>query len=164
VTPNEYGTCPQGCAPLCVCASPDTAIATPQGEQPIERLKAGDLVYSMDRGRLAVVPIARTHRSPVENHRVVRLVLSAGRVLEISPRHPTADGRTFGDLKRGDRLDGVGIASASVIAYTHDATYDILPASDTGTYFAAGVLIGSTLSPAAPLVTEVSAPECVSRD
>ncbi|MFO0564118.1 MAG: hypothetical protein U0263_00570 [Polyangiaceae bacterium] len=31
-----------------------------------------------------------------------------------------------------------------VIAYRHDATYDILPASDSGAYFANGVLVGSS--------------------
>jgi hypothetical protein len=32
-----------------------------------------------------------------------------------------------------------------VIPYEHAFTYDILPASETGTYYAAGALIGSTL-------------------
>lgn len=37
------------------------------------------------------------------------------------------------------------VASVATVPYLHDATYDILPASSTGTYFAAGVEIGSTL-------------------
>jgi hypothetical protein len=32
-----------------------------------------------------------------------------------------------------------------IVPYGHPYTYDILPASKSGTYFAAGVLIGSTL-------------------
>lgn len=32
-----------------------------------------------------------------------------------------------------------------MIPYGHEHTYDILPDSDTGTYVAGGVLIGSTL-------------------
>jgi hypothetical protein len=43
-------------------------------------------------------------------------------------------------------LDGHLIKSVDVVAYEHEATYDILPASDTGTYFAAGIQIGSTLA------------------
>ena len=44
-----------------------------------------------------------------------------------------------------------------VVPYAHDFTYDILPASDSGTYFAGGALVGSTLgAPNLPLC--VSAP------
>jgi hypothetical protein len=32
------------------------------------------------------------------------------------------------------------------IPYAHDATYDILPLSTSGAYFASDVLIGSTLA------------------
>jgi hypothetical protein len=60
--------------------------------------------------------------------------------------HPTADGRFFGELAPGDWLGGREVASARVVPYADDATYDILPDSDTGTYFAAGALIGSTLA------------------
>jgi hypothetical protein len=31
-----------------ICASPDTPIATPDGDKPIASLHAGDLVYSVD--------------------------------------------------------------------------------------------------------------------
>jgi hypothetical protein len=37
------------------------------------------------------------------------------------------------------------VASAELVPYGYDATYDVLPASSTGTYFVAGALIGSTL-------------------
>jgi len=37
------------------CASPDTPIATPDGERPIAELREGDLVYSVDGG--AIVPV-----------------------------------------------------------------------------------------------------------
>src|SRR5262249_39200287 len=134
------GTCPMGCAPLCKCASPETPIATPGGSTPIASLKVGDLVYSVDRGKVAVVPIARVNRTPVRAHSVVRVVLETGATLEISALHPTADGRTFGVLEPGDQLDGVGIVFARTVPYSYDATYDILPDSDTGAYFAGGVL------------------------
>lgn len=152
------GTCPMGCAPLCKCASPDTPIATPEGNTPIASLRVGDLVYSVDRGRVTLVPIVKTNRTAVSRHSVVRVVLEGGGVLEISALHPTADGRTFGGLRRGDRLDGVDVVSATVVPYSHDATYDILPDSDSGAYFAGGVLVGSTLAADPVRVLNATAP------
>jgi hypothetical protein len=66
--------------------------------------------------------------------------------LEISAGHPTADGRLFGDLRKGGVLDGHTLDRVEIVPYPYDATYDILSASETGTYFAAGMLMGSTLS------------------
>lgn len=129
------------------CAAPTTMIATPSGERPISELVVGDLVYTADSSMLVAVPLAAVHRSPVDGeHRVVRVTLETGRVLEISPGHPTADGRFFGDLHAGDFLDGARVLSAELELYPYDATYDILPSSDTATYVAGGVLIGSTLA------------------
>ena len=96
---------------------------------------------------MVAVPIARTNRIAAQGHVVRRVVLATGAVLEISAPHPTADGRLFGSLRAGDSLDGIAIAEAATIAYAHDYTYDILPDSDTGAYFAGGALIGSTLAP-----------------
>lgn len=156
--PSEHGTCPMGCAPLCICASPETPIATPSGNQPIASLRAGDVVYSVDHGVLRAVPIVRTNRVPVSNHHVIQVTLASGATLEISPGHPTADGRRFDQLRVDDALDGVAITHIAVIPYSHDATYDILPASDTGAYFAGGVLVGSTLAPSAECVLAPTAP------
>jgi len=133
------GMCP-------VCASPETPIATPDGERAMASLRVGDLVYSVDRDAIVAVPLLKVEHTSVARHRVVRVVLEDGRVLEISPGHPTADGRTFGDLLVGSKLDTAhSVLSAEIVPYTYDATFDILPASSTGTYFAAGALIGSTL-------------------
>ena len=129
-----------------MCASPDTPIATPAGERPIASLEVGDLVLSVDHGVVEAVPVARTRRTPVAVHHVVLVTLGDGSVLRISPGHPTADGRLFGELRAGDTLGGEGVVSACLVPYDSDATYDILPASDTGTYFAAHVLVGSTLA------------------
>ncbi len=142
--PNAEGTCDAGC-PDCVCASPDTMIATPDGERAIVDLRVGDLVYSLDRGELVAVPIARTNRVRVSDHRVVQLTLENGRKIEMSPLHPTADGRTFGGLGAGDWLHGARIRAVRSIPYVHEHTYDILPASDSGAYLAAGAWVGSTL-------------------
>lgn len=142
--PTAEGTCPKGCV-LCVCASPDTPIATPSGERPIAELAAGDLVYSVSGEAIVVVPLLRVNKVAAHDHQVVRVTLDSGRVLEISPRHPTADGRSFADLRPGDRLDGARVIDVERIPYAHPFTHDILPASSTGTYFAGGALIGSTL-------------------
>jgi hypothetical protein len=140
------GTCPTGCA-ACACAAPTTPIATPAGDRPIAELRVGDLVYSMNRGELALVPIKLVHRQPVTGaHRVVELRLVHGATLRISPRHPTADGRHLGDLAAGDFVDGVRVTSARLVDYGEPFTYDILPDSDSGAYFAGGVMIGSTLA------------------
>jgi hypothetical protein len=131
--------------PCPVCASPDTPIATPGGDRRIADLREGDLVYSVDGDAIRPVVVARTGRTPVVNHAVIRVTTADGRWLEISAGHPTADGRRFGDLRPGARLDGQLIQRVDVVPYRHPETYDILPASDTGTYFASGMLIGSTL-------------------
>lgn len=134
----------QSCCPI--CASPDTRIETPTGARPIASLKPGDLVYSVDHGAIRPVPLLRVGRTRVSHHHVMRVVLSDGGVLEISPGHPTADGRSFGELLPHSHLDETHtVVSAELVPYEHEATYDILPASSTGTYFAAGALVGSTL-------------------
>jgi len=135
-----------GCAWGAVCASPDTLIATPSGERRIDALLPGDLVYSEHHGMLRPVPLRSVSRTPVFDHRVARVTLATGRILEISPGHPTADGRFFSDLRAGDVLDGVTITDVSLVPFVHAFTHDILPDSDTGTYVAGGALIGSTLS------------------
>lgn len=144
VEPNELGSCDPGC-PGCVCASPDTPIATADGERPIVELRVGDLVYSVDHGSVVLVPLVAVNRAKVHQHQVVQVLLENGRTLGISAGHPTADGRTFADLREQDLLQGIGVMSVELAPYQHEFTYDILPASDSGTYFAAGALIGSTL-------------------
>ena len=129
-----------------VCASPETPIGTPEGDRSIASLKVGDLVYSVDHDQLRVVPIREIRRMAVANHRVMQVKLSNGVELDISAPHPTADGRSFGQLRAGDMLDGVGVLSAQSVPYAYGFTYDILPDSDTGTYVAGGALIGSTLA------------------
>ena len=91
-------------------------------------------------------PLVAIGSTPVPaTHQVVRLALEDGRFVYVSPGHPTADGRRVGDLVAGDLIDGARIASVERAAYGGGATYDILPAGATGTYWANGVLLGSTL-------------------
>lgn len=128
------------------CTAPDTPIATPTGDRPMSELAVGDVVYSMHQGRLQVVPIAQTNRTPVQHHAVSEVRLANGATLRISARHPTADGRLFRDLDPGTLLGDQPIVSVATVPYGEPFTYDILPASDTGTYLAGGALIGSTLT------------------
>jgi hypothetical protein len=107
----------------------------------------GDLVYSVDDEAIVAVPILRVGSTPVARHHVMRVTLTDGSVLEISPGHPTADGRTFADLVPGAALDDSHhVLSAERVPYRHDRTYDILPATKSGSYFASGARIGSTLA------------------
>jgi hypothetical protein len=145
MTPNATGTCPVGCAPLCECVSPGTRIAAARGEVPIEELRVGDLVYSVHDEAIVLVPLLQAESRPVENHHVQRLSLSDGTVLEVSEGHPMGDGTSFGSLAVGDVRGSLSVTAIERIPYQHGFTFDILPDSSTGTYFAGGVLMGSTL-------------------
>lgn len=134
------------CSAFCRCAAPGTPIATPTGERPIAELRAGDLVYSIHRGEVVAVPLRAVHRLPAPpDHVVLRIQLADGGALQMSPGHPTADGRDLRDLVAGDRLGDATIAAIAAVPYTHAFTHDILPDSDSGVYFAAGAAVGSTL-------------------
>lgn len=133
------GSCP-------ICAAPNTPIATPAGDRPIAALAVGDLVYSVDHEAIVVVPIARIGRTRVTSHRVVTVELNDGSVLEMSPGHRFANGFAFGEITPGTVVDAQRVVvSAELVPYGFEATYDILPASSSGTYYAAGVPIASTL-------------------
>lgn len=137
----DQGMCP-------ICAAPDTPIATPQGERPIAEIKVGDLVFSVQGDAIVAVPVLRAGSTAVRNHRVMRVELDDGTVLHISPGHPTADGRRFSDLVTGSAFDESHVVvSAHPVPYQFERTYDILPASSSGLYFAGGAMVGSTLDP-----------------
>ncbi len=106
----------------------------------------GDLVWSFENGaRIAVRVSAVSRAVQPATHEVVRLALADGRSVDVSAGHPTADGRTVGDLGVGDAFDGSTVTSAARIAYTAGHTFDLLPNSASGAYWANGVLLGSTL-------------------
>ncbi len=148
MNPGDPGICTAtdyGCAWGSVCAAPDTPVATPHGMRPMSGLRVGDLVYSLHGSSMLAVPLVEVSRTAVWNHSVLRVRLSNGVVLHISPGHPRADGRSFAGLVAGDTLGEVRVSGVQKVSYVHPYTYDILPASDTGTYVAGGALIGSTL-------------------
>jgi hypothetical protein len=71
--------------------------------------------------------------------------LSDGRTVDVSPGHGLPDGRRLGDLRAGHRVDGATVASATLEPYAGGATFDLLPSGLTGTYWANGILLASTL-------------------
>ena len=130
-----------------ICLALGTRIATPDGEVAVQDLRVGDVVWTTDlAGARIAAPLTEIGSTPVPpTHQVVHLALADGRVVFVSPGHPTADGRHVGDLAPGETLDGASIARVERVAYAGGATYDILPAGATGAYWANGVLLGSTL-------------------
>ena len=138
---------PSGQPPCPICLARGTRIATPSGDVAVEDLRVGDVVWTLDAaGARVALPLTEIGSTPVPaSHRVVQLRLSDGRAVDVSPGHPTADGRKVGDFVGGDRYDGAVVVSAELIPYAGGATFDVLPAGATGTYWANGVLLGSTI-------------------
>lgn len=144
-TPDLRGACP-------ICLAGNTLIDTPNGLVPVKDLREGMLVWTGPSdvdvsGPRQMATVLKTSRTIVpDGHEMVRLVLADGRKLLASPGHPTADGRRIGTLSSGDLVNGIRVVSAERIPYEEDYTYDILPSGGTGTYWANGILIGSTLA------------------
>jgi hypothetical protein len=132
--------------PICLAAG--TLIAMPGGAIRVQDILMGMRVWTTGRdGRPMIRTVVRTgHTLAPVGHHVVRLSLADGRTVFVSPGHPTADGRRVGDLRPGERFDGSVVATATLVAYVGLATFDLLPSGPTGTYFANGILLGSTLS------------------
>lgn len=137
----SFPTCP-------ICLAPGTRIDTPQGPVAVEDLRVGSPVWTMNAsGERVPATILETVRVAVPaRHQMVHIVLSDGRQLWASPGHPTADGRALGHLKVGDLLDSARVTRLELLTYDGFTTYDLLPAGDTGFYWADGILMGSTLA------------------
>jgi hypothetical protein len=131
--------------PICLAAT--TLIATPSGAVRVTDLKLGDAVWTAtpSGSRLAARVIALGSVAFPLGHDAIRVQLSDGRSVTASAGHPTADGRSVGELRVGDRLDGATVVVATPVHLTDGATYDLLPSGPTGRYWASGVLLGSTL-------------------
>jgi hypothetical protein len=131
-----------------ICLARGTRIATPTGQVAVEDVRVGAAVWTADAsGHRIRASILRVGQTPVPStHEVVRFRLADGRSVLVSPGHPTSDGRLVGELRVGDRLDGSRVVGADRVPYSGRFTYDLLPSGPTGTYFANGVLLGSTLA------------------
>ncbi len=139
-TSGSIGGCP-------ICLSADAEIDTPEGKINVKDIKEGMVVWSADSSHNKIKSkIIMVNKVFVGNkHQVIDLKLDGGRELFVSPNHPTYDGRTIGSLKVREMYDGSTIKSADLILYKYQYTYDILPDSTTGDYFANSILVGSTL-------------------
>jgi hypothetical protein len=135
-------------APNCpICLAAATLIATPAGSIRVTDIKPGMIVWTagVDGERIAAPVLEVGSIEVPAGHLMVHLVLADGRELLASPGHRTADGRQLGLLGRGDSLDGSTISTWELVPYAGDRTFDLLPAGDTGTYWADGILLSSTL-------------------
>ncbi|MDP2744227.1 MAG: Hint domain-containing protein [Dehalococcoidia bacterium] len=131
-----------------ICLARGTLIDTPGGPVPVEQLRQGMAVWTVNEmGERTAAVVARTVATPVPpSFQVVRVRLNDGRTVTASMGHPTADGRPLGDYHAGDTLDGALVAAVEPIAYEGGATYDLLPSGRTGLYWANGILLKSTLA------------------
>jgi len=139
-TPTTAPNCP-------ICLAGTTLIATPNGEVRVTDLEPGMLVWTggIDGTRIAA-PVLKVGSMQVPaSHRMVHLVLADGRELLASPGHQTSDGRQLGSLATHETLDGSTIILSELVPYAGNRTYDLLPAGETGTYWANGILLSSTL-------------------
>ena len=138
----SVNTCP-------ICLTAGTLIDTPDGQVPVEQLVKGMSVWSLDdSGKRVAVVIVKTAATPVPlSFRAVRIELNDGRSVTASPGHPTAEGRAIVDYQAGDMLDGAQVIKVDFINYESAMTFDFLPDSTSGLYWANNVLLKSTLKP-----------------
>jgi Hint domain-containing protein len=130
-----------------ICLARGTPIDTPDGPVPVERLRLGDPIWTLDAkgNRVAGVVIALGSTTAPSAHRVVKIELEDGRSVTASPGHPVADGRLIGDLRVGDALAGSRVVRATPVAYGGGETFDIVASGETGLYLAGGIPLASTL-------------------
>jgi hypothetical protein len=137
---TSINTCP-------ICLAAGTLIDTPNGPVPVEQLQKGMVIYTQDSAGKKIAGVITTTASvqAPSSFKITTIVLDDGRTVSASPGHPTPDGRTIGDLKTGDNLDGGIVVSVTAEPYS-GCTFDILSDGGTGLYRANGILLKSTLA------------------
>lgn len=138
---RNLGGCPK-------CLRRGTKIATPSGDVAVEKIRVGDMVFTVDAsGRKVATTVRLVSSTPApRDHRMVRIRLADGRAVVASPGHPTAEGTGMGALSAGATLDHGRIVAVETLALDDDRTFDVLPDGETGRYWGDGILLGSTLS------------------
>jgi hypothetical protein len=141
---KSMGRAYHGCP---VCLSANSVIKTPNSDVNVKDIKDGMTVWSTDSNGIIIKSkvIKINHVFVGDTHKVIDLQLADGRELFVSPNHPTYDGRIIADLKVGETYDGSTVKSIELVPYKYQFTYDILPDTQTGNYWANGILVGSTL-------------------
>lgn len=141
---NETADKPKNCP---ICLASNTNIATPMGEINVKNIAVGMSVWSQNKHgeKIKSIIIAVSHTPVPKTHRIVHLVLSDGREVWVSPDHPTVNGVPIQQLRAGDPYNDAFVRISEIIRYWDQETHDILPDSDTGYYWANGVLLGSSL-------------------
>jgi len=135
-------------APMCpICLAASTLIATPFGPVRVTDIQPGMVVWTTgaDGLRVAASVLKAGSMAAPRGHLMVHLVLADGRQLLASPGHRVADGRALGALHSGDTVDGSTVRGWELVPYDGGRTYDLLPAGPTGTYWADGIMLESTL-------------------
>lgn len=138
---QSFPSCP-------ICLAAGTLIDTPRGAVRVEALRVGDPVWTMNEAgeRVSAILLQTGSVRVSASHHVIHVKLEDGRELWASPGHPTVEGRGLGDLRIGDILDHAQIIQLERVPYKEVFTFDILPAGETGFYWANGILLGSTLA------------------
>jgi hypothetical protein len=133
--------------PCPICLALGTLIDTPIGEIPVEEIRVGMVIWSIDKsGNRVSAEVTRVSKTPVPvTHQIIHLILHDGRELFASPGHPIGDGRTVGALSARDFVDGSRVRAVEKVMYQQGYTYDVLPSGETGFYWANGILVDSTL-------------------
>ena len=134
--------------PMCpICLDRATTIDTPTGAIPVDRLRLGDPVWTLDAfgARVLGTVIALGSTPAPAGHHVVHVTLADGRTVSASPGHPLSDGRTFGELSVGDAVDGSTVTSLESVRYAGGETFDLVVSGSTGVYFAGGIPLASTI-------------------
>ena len=136
---TSFNTCP-------ICLTAGTLIDTPQGQVTVEKLTTVMTVWTLDEAgnRIAAEIVQTTATKVPADFQVVNITLSDDRNVNVSPNHPSAEGKALASYQVGDMLDGASVVSLDYVPYS-GKTYDILPAGGSGLYFANGILLKSTL-------------------
>ena len=134
------GGCPK-------CLPSDASIDTPTGPRPVSELVLGDAIWSQNEaGERVASIVARTHSTRIVSpHSFYTLEMEDGRVLIASGRHPLANGELIAAARVGTVVDGAAIVQIRVEATDATNTFDVRPATERGTYWVSGVLVGSTI-------------------